>query len=324
MQDLMARVAELKKAKNAVILAHSYQNKEIQEAADFVGDSLGLSYEAQKTTADVIIFCGVHFMAETAKIINPSKTVILPDLEAGCSLADACTADELQTFLKKNPGYYVVSYVNCSAAVKALSDVICTSSNAVKIVNQIPQDKKILFVPDRHLGEWAMEKTGREMKLWDGSCHVHVAFTQKSVKKIQLEHPDAPLVAHPECAKEVRDLADEVCSTEKMVAFCKNSPAKKFIIATEHGMLFRLQRELPEKEFIPAPTGKAVYCANTKSPCAECAFMKMNTLEKVVHSLETLQPQIELPQEIITKACTPIQRMLDWSRPNPATVTTCS
>lgn len=308
------KVLDLKKRRNAVILAHNYQEKEIQEIADFVGDSLGLAYEAQKTNADVILFCGVHFMAETAKIINPSKRVILPDLGAGCSLAESCKTEDLKAERKKNPGLYVVSYINCTAAVKALSDVVCTSGNAVKIVNRVPKGKKILFVPDQHLGQWTMEQTGRKMRLWEGSCHVHIAFTRKSMEEIQLEHPDAPLVAHPECIKEVRDMADGVCSTEKMVSFCRENPSKKFIIATEHGMLYRLQREIPDKEFIPAPTGKKSFCANTKSPCAQCEYMKSITMEKVFASLETLQPVIELPEAVIRKAKTPIKRMLEWSR----------
>lgn len=313
MPDLRERALELKKQRKAVILAHSYQLKEVQDVADFLGDSLGLSYEAQKTSADIIVFCGVHFMAETAKIVNPSKIVILPDLEAGCSLADHCTAEELLAEKKKNSDLYIVSYINCTAAVKAVSDVICTSSNAVKIVQQIPPDKEILFVPDKHLGEWVSEKTGRNMRLWDGSCHVHDMFTKKSVMQIKLENPDAPLVAHPECSKEVRDLAEEVCSTEKMLGFCKKSSAKKFIIATEAGMLYRLQRELPDRKFIIAPTGRQNFCSSSKSSCAECEYMKKNTLEKLIASLETLQPQIELPVDIIAKAKIPLQRMLDWS-----------
>lgn len=306
MSDLGQRVLELKKQRNAVILAHNYQTADIQEVADYVGDSLGLSYRAKETQADVILFCGVHFMAETAKIVNPGKTVILPDLQAGCSLADSCPADALKAHLDKNPGLYVVAYINCSAAVKALSDVIVTSGNALRIVDRVPKDREILFVPDENLGEWVTQKTGRPMKLWKGNCYVHVEFTHQSIVKIRKAHPDAPVVAHPECTRSVRLLADEVCSTEKMVEFCKNSPAQDFIIVTESGMLHRLRRELPGKNFIPGPTDA---CA-----CADCRYMKMNTLEKMVSALETLEPRIELPADIAAHARQPIERMLEWSR----------
>ena len=297
---------ELKRQRNAVILAHNYQTADIQEVADYVGDSLGLSYHAQATDADVILFCGVHFMAETAKIVNPDKTVILPDLNAGCSLSDSCPAGELQKYLDANPGKYVVSYINCSAGVKALSDVICTSGNAVKIVNQIDANRDILFLPDQNLGEWVMQKTGRQMELWQGNCYVHIEFTHESIQKIRDEYPDAPIVAHPECTRAVRMLADEVCSTEKMIDYCRESAAKAFIIVTESGMLHRLKREIPDKTFIPGPTE---LCA-----CNDCRYMKLNTLEKMISALETLQPRIELPADIIAKAQVPIQRMLDWSR----------
>jgi quinolinate synthase len=306
MEDLSSKIRRLKAERNAVILAHNYQVREIQEVADYVGDSLGLAYHARETKADVILFCGVHFMAETAKIVNPGKTVLLPDLDAGCSLADSCPAPELQRRLKQNPSLYVVSYINCTAAVKALSDVICTSGNAEKIVRQVPADRPILFVPDANLGEWVMEKTGRPMELWEGNCYVHIEFTHQSLTRIRAQYPDAPLVAHPECTKPVRMLADEVCSTEKMVHFCRQSPAREFIIATESGMLHRLEREIPEKRFIPGPTDA---CA-----CADCRYMKMNTLEKAVRALETLSPQIELSPQVIEKARVPLERMLDWSR----------
>src|SRR5919202_5705279 len=225
--DLAAEILEVKLERNAVILAHNYQVKEIQEVADFVGDSLGLSYEAAKTDADVILFCGVHFMAETAKIINPTKRVVLPDLDAGCSLSESCPPAALAAFLRKHAdkNYYVIAYINCSAGVKALSDVICTSGNAEKIVNAAPRDRNILFVPDQNLGAWVMEKTGRKMDLWQGTCYVHVEFTARSINKIREAYPDAPVVAHPECTYSVRMLADEVCSTEKMVTFCKESRA---------------------------------------------------------------------------------------------------
>jgi quinolinate synthase len=274
--------------------------------ADFVGDSLGLSYQAAEAKAEVIGFCGVHFMAETAKIVNPGKTVLLPDLNAGCSLSDSCPAEKLAAYKASNPGLYVVAYINCTAAVKALSDVIVTSGNAVKIVERVPADREILFVPDQNLGQWVAQKTGRKMRLWPGSCYAHVLFTTRAIEKIKLKFPDAPVVAHPECTQAVRDLADEVCSTEKMVAFCKTNPAPAFIVVTESGMLHRLHREVPGKTFIAGPTDK---CA-----CNDCRFMKLNTIEKLRDCLQTLTPQIDLPPEIIEKARAPIQRMLEWSR----------
>ena len=306
MSPWQEKFLELKKKRKALVLAHNYQRREIQEVADFVGDSLGLSYAAQQAKGEVILFCGVHFMAETAKIVNPEKKVLMPDLHAGCSLADSCPADQLADYLKKNPGLYVVSYVNCTAAVKALSDVICTSGNAEKIVRQVPADREILFLPDRNLGDWVMQRTGRNMRLWDGDCYVHMEFTAASIDRIRQEHPEAPVVAHPECTRAVRALADEVCSTEKMVTFCKSSSAKTFIVVTEEGMLHRLKRELPDKNFIPGPTD---HCA-----CSECRYMKMNTLEKAVAALEDLSPEVVLPSEIIAKAKIPIERMLEWSR----------
>mgnify|MGYP000187147092 CR=1 FL=1 len=305
--DLVEEILELKRTRNAVILAHNYQVKEIQDLADFVGDSLGLSYQAAKTDADVIAFCGVHFMAETAKIVNPTKKVILPDLEAGCSLSDSCPADKLAAYLEahRDKNYYVVAYINCSAGVKALSDVICTSGNAVKIVQRVPADRNILFVPDQNLGSWVMEKTGRPMELWKGNCYVHVEFTRNSIERIRAEYPDAPVVAHPECTYAVRLLADEVCSTEKMITYCRDNPAEAFVIVTESGMLHRLRRELPGKTFIPGPTDQ---CA-----CADCRFMKMNTLEKLHSALLNLEPEIILPEPIRARAELPIRRMLEWS-----------
>ena len=306
--DLVEDILALKRQRNAVILAHNYQIKEIQEVADFVGDSLGLSYQAAQTTADVIVFCGVHFMAETAKIVNPSKTVILPDLEAGCSLADACPAEQLETYLKAHAdkNYYVIAYINCSAAVKALADVICTSGNAVKIVNAAPADRNLLFVPDENLGSWVLEQTGRPMTLWQGHCYVHVEFTAASIDKIREQHPGAPVIAHPECSHAVRLLADEVCSTEKMIGFCRDHPASAFIIVTEEGMLHRLRRELPGKTFIAGPTPE---CA-----CAECRFMKLNTLEKLHQCLLTLTPEIILPESVRARAEIPLRRMMEWSK----------
>jgi quinolinate synthase len=305
--DLASEILDLKRERNAVILAHNYQIKEIQDIADFVGDSLGLSYKAAETSADVIAFCGVHFMAETAKIVNPQKTVVLPDMDAGCSLSESCPPEKLETFLKTHAdkNYYVVAYINCSAGVKALSDVICTSSNAVKIVNAAPKDRNILFVPDQNLGSWVMEKTGRPMELWKGNCYVHVEFTQNSIRKIREEYPGAKVVAHPECTFAVRLLADEVCSTEKMVGYCRESDAKEFIIVTESGMLNRLRREVPGKVFIPGPTDA---CA-----CADCRYMKMNTLEKLHAALLNLAPEIIIPEPLRARAELPIRRMLEWS-----------
>lgn len=305
---LADEIKRLKNERHAVILAHNYQGAEIQELADHVGDSLGLAYRAAETEADVIAFCGVHFMGETAKIVNPGKTVVLPDLNAGCSLSDSCPPEKLAAYLEEHAAknFYVVAYINCSAGVKALSDVICTSGNAVRIVESVPADRNILFVPDENLGAWVTEQTGRPMTLWKGNCYVHVEFTRQSIEKIRREYPDAPVVAHPECTHAVRLLADEVCSTEKMVSYCRQSPATAFIIVTESGMLHRLRREIPEKTFIPGPTD---HCA-----CADCRYMKMNTLEKLRDCLRDLAPQIILPEDLRARAESPIRRMLELSR----------
>jgi len=306
--DLAEDIRALKRERNAVILAHNYQVKEIQELADYVGDSLGLSYRAAETDAQVIAFCGVHFMAETAKIVNPTKTVVLPDLDAGCSLSDSCPPEKLAAYLEqhRDKNYYVIAYINCSAGVKALSDVICTSGNAVKIVQSAPADRNILFVPDQNLGAWVMEQTGRPMELWKGNCYVHVEFTRQSIERIRETHPASPVVAHPECTYAVRILADEVCSTEKMISYCKSSPSKSFIIVTESGMLHRLRREIPGKEFIPGPTD---HCA-----CADCRYMKMNTLEKLHDCLRDLSPEITMPEPIRARAELPLRRMLELSK----------
>lgn len=306
--DLKEDILRLKKERNAVILAHNYQVGPIQDLADYVGDSLGLAYKARETDADVIAFCGVHFMAETAKILNPGKTVVLPDRDAGCSLEQACPAERLEAVLRENAdkNYYVIAYINCSAAVKALCDVICTSGNAPRIVEQAPKDRPILFVPDENLGQWVIEKTGRQMDLWKGNCYVHVEFTRDSIQGIKDEYPDAVVVAHPECPKAVRLLADEVCSTEKMLDFCRETPAQNIIVVTESGMLHRLQKEVPGKNLIPGPTD---HCA-----CADCRYMKMNTLEKLHACLETLSPQVELPEEIRARAEISLTRMLEQSQ----------
>jgi len=306
--DLKEEILRLKKEKNAVILAHNYQIGEIQDIADYVGDSLGLAYKAKETAADVIAFCGVHFMAETAKIVNPTKTVILPDKDAGCSLEQACPAEDLAAFLEqhKAKNYYVIAYINCSGGVKALCDVICTSGNAVRIVEQSPADRPILFVPDQNLGSWVMEQTGRKMDLWQGACYVHVEFTRQAIRRIQEEYPGAAVVAHPECTYAVRILADEVCSTEKMIDFCRKSNKKDIIVVTESGMLHRIKKEVPEKNLIPGPTDN---CA-----CADCRYMKMNTLEKLRDCLANLSPTVEMPEEIRKRAELPLLRMLEQSK----------
>jgi quinolinate synthase len=306
--DLVEEILALKRERNAVILAHNYQTADIQELADYVGDSLGLSYKAAETGADVIAFCGVHFMGETAKIVSPSKTVVIPDMNAGCSLSDSCPPEKLAAFLEehRDKNYFVIAYINCSAGVKALADVICTSGNAVKIVESTPPGRNILFVPDQNLGSWVMEKTGRPMDLWRGNCYVHVEFTRDSIGRIRSEYPDAKVVAHPECTHAVRLLADEVCSTEKMVAYCRDTPAREFIIVTESGMLHRLRREVPDKIFIPGPTE---LCS-----CGDCRYMKLNTLEKLRDCLATLQPEILIPEDIRIAAERSVRRMLDISR----------
>jgi len=306
--DLVSEILELKRERNAVILAHNYQTADIQELADFVGDSLGLSYQAAETEADVIAFCGVHFMGETAKILSPQKTVVIPDMNAGCSLSDSCPADKLEAYLAEHAekNYFVIAYINCSAGVKALADVICTSGNAMKIVESVPADRNILFVPDQNLGAWVMEKTGRAMDLWRGNCYVHVEFTRDSIGRIRAEYPDAKVVAHPECTYAVRMLADEVCSTEKMIGYCRTSPAKEFIIVTESGMLHRLRREVPDKVFIPGPTE---LCS-----CGDCRYMKLNTLEKLRDCLANLEPQIHIPEATRSRAQLSVRRMLELSR----------
>jgi quinolinate synthase len=303
---LQEEILALKKERNAVILAHNYQIEPIQRIADYLGDSLGLAYTAKETDADVILFCGVHFMAETAKIVNPEKRVLLPDLDAGCSLSDSCPADKLAAWQAANPNVYTVAYINCSAAVKAQCDLICTSGNAVKMVERIPEDREILFVPDQNLGSWVARQTNRKMQLWPGSCYAHVMFTAHALEKVRRQFPDAPVVAHPECTEAVRDMADEVCSTERMVNFCKETPADKIIVVTESGMIHRLQKEIPDKTFIAGPTEN---CA-----CNDCRFMKMNTLEKVRDALLNLSPEIEMEESLRLKAAVPIERMLEWSR----------
>ena len=306
--DLKEEILALKKARNAVILAHNYQTGDIQDVADYVGDSLGLAYHAKATEADVIVFCGVHFMAETAKIVNPGKIVVLPDADAGCSLEQSCPAPDLAAFLEANAdrNYYVIAYINCSGGVKALCDVIVTSGNAVKIVNLAPKDRPILFVPDENLGAWVIDQTGRKMDLWKGNCYVHVEFTRDSINRIKSEFPEALVVAHPECTKAVRLLADEVCSTEKMISYCKNAPVNDIIVVTESGMLHRLRKECPDKNLIAGPTDR---CA-----CADCRYMKMNTLQKLRDCLDTLQPRVEMEESLRIRAEAPLLRMLEQSK----------
>lgn len=312
-EPLCREIQALKKQLNAVILAHNYQVPEIQDVADYVGDSLGLSQQAAKTPADVIVFCGVHFMAETAKILNPGKIVVLPDENAGCSLEESCPADKLREFQKTNPNFYTITYINCSAEVKALSDVICTSGNAVRIVEASPKDKDLLFVPDENLGAWVMEQTGRPMTLWRGNCYAHVEFRRGSLLRLKQSYPDAKVVVHPESLREVRELADVVCSTEKMIHYCRADSAKQFIIVTESGIIHRMKKECPDKEFLCAPTLDVMRAPTDPCRCSECKFMKMNTLEKVLACMKDLRPRIELPAHIIQRARLPIDRMLEIS-----------
>ena len=310
---LAEEIFTLKKQLNAVILAHNYQVPEIQDVADFVGDSLGLAQQAATTSADVIVFCGVHFMAETAKILNPGKIVVLPDKDAGCSLEESCPAEKLAALQKTNPNFWTIAYINCSAAVKALCDVIVTSGNAEKIVNAAPKDRDLLFVPDENLGQWVMEQTGRPMTLWKGNCYAHVEFQREQVLAAKQQFPDAKIIVHPESLREVRELADAVCSTEKMITYCKTSPAKRFVIVTESGIIHRMKRECPEKEFLCAPVFNAMKLPTDGCRCSECKFMKMNTLEKVRDCMKNLAPRVELPTEILKRARLPIERMLEIS-----------
>ena len=312
--DALSReIFVLKKQLNAVILAHNYQVPEIQDIADFVGDSLGLSQQAAKTRADVIVFAGVHFMAETAKILNPNKIVVLPDKNAGCSLEESCPGEKLAEFQKTNPNFWTIAYINCSAEVKALSDVICTSGNAVKIVQAAPKERDLLFVPDENLGAWVQEQTGRAMTLWKGNCYAHVEFRRESLLRMRQQVPEAKVVVHPESLREVRELADAVCSTEKMITYCRSSPARQFIIVTESGILHRMQKECPGKQFICAPTVDVMRAPTDPCHCSECKYMKMNTLEKVRDCMKNLAPRIELPANIIERARLPIERMLEIS-----------
>jgi quinolinate synthase len=312
--SLAAEILDRKRELNAVILAHNYQVPEIQDLADFVGDSLGLAQQAAATDAAVIVFCGVHFMAETAKILNPGRPVILPDKQAGCSLEESCPPDRLRALQATNPNFHTIAYVNCSAEVKALSDVICTSGNAVKIVEAAPPDKDLLFVPDENLGAWVMEQTGRPMTLWRGNCYAHVEFRRDSVLRLRERFPEAKVVVHPESLREVRDLADAVCSTEKMITYCRTSPAQQFIIVTESGIIHRMQKECPGKEFLCAPVYDVMRLPTDSCRCSECKYMKLNTLEKLRDCMKRLSPRVELPPAILERARRPIERMLEISR----------
>ncbi len=302
---LQQKIIALKQAKNAVVLAHYYQLPEIQELADFVGDSLELSRKAAATDAAIIVFAGVYFMAETAKILNPTKKVLVPDVHAGCSLADGCPPDQFREFLNLYPNHKVVTYINCSAEIKTLSDYVCTSSNAVKVINAIPKEEKIVFAPDKNLGNYLIKETGRDMVLWDGSCVVHEAFSLEKLIELYKKHPDAVIVAHPESETHILKTAQYIGSTSGMIAYIKSSPDTKFIIATENGILHKMQQEVPNKILIPAPSKEDNTCA-----CSECAFMKMNSLEKLYKCLLEESPEVLLADELIAKAQKPIQRML--------------
>ncbi|RKS01240.1 MULTISPECIES: quinolinate synthase NadA [unclassified Flavobacterium] len=309
MENLKEKILQLKKEKNAVILAHYYQQPEIQEIADYVGDSLGLSQEAEKVNANIIVFAGVHFMAETAKLLNPKKKVLLPDLEAGCSLAESCPPEIFKKFIEAHPNHIVITYVNCSVEIKALSHLVCTSSNAEKIVNSVPENIPIIFAPDKNLGNYINKKTGRKMLLWDGSCVVHEAFSLDKLIALHKEHPDAAIIAHPESEAHILETASYIGSTSGMIAYAKQSPKNKFIVATEAGILYKMQDEVPNKILIAAPSIEDNTCA-----CSECAYMKLNTLRKVYDCLLTESPEIKVPKKIADKAIIPIKRMLELSK----------
>ena len=304
---LVAAINRLRKERNAVILAHYYQDPAIQDIADFIGDSLELSRKAASTDADVIVFCGVHFMAETAKILSPEKTVVLPDLDAGCSLADDCPAEEFARFRAEHPDHLVVSYINCTAAVKAQSDLICTSSNAVDLVNQLPANRPILFAPDQNLGRWVQRQSGRELTLWPGRCIVHETFSEEALLRLKLENPQAEVIAHPECQENLLDLADFIGSTSKLLNYTQSSPTDTFIVLTEPGILHQMKQRVPDKTLIDVPGLDG--CS-----CNACPYMRLNTLEKLRDCLETLSPQIAMDESLRSEAEAPIRRMLEMSR----------
>ncbi|UBM62554.1 quinolinate synthase NadA [Candidatus Sulfidibacterium hydrothermale] len=305
--DYKNEIQKLKKAKNAIILAHYYQIGEIQDIADFVGDSLGLAQKAAEAHADIIVFAGVHFMAEVAKIINPDAKVLLPDMEAGCSLADSCPYDDFAAFKAQYPDHMVISYINTTAAIKTLSDVICTSGNAVKLVESFPKDQKIIFAPDRNLGGYVNRVTGRNMVLWDGTCEVHDILTAEAVLKLKEENPEAKIVAHPECQQQILEIADFVGSTTGLLKFTRTDPAKKFIVATETGILHQMQLDSPDKEFLVVPSDET--CS-----CNDCPYMKLNTMEKLYLALENETPEIVMDETVMEQARKPIERMLEISR----------
>ena len=290
-----------------MILAHYYQEPQIQDIADFIGDSLELSRKAASTSADVIVFCGVHFMGETAKILCPNKTVLIPDIDAGCSLSDDCPSEEFKIFKEKHPDHFVISYINCSAAVKAQSDLICTSSNAVELVNQLPKDKPILFAPDQNLGRWVQKNSGRKLTLWPGRCSVHESFSEEAVLKLKLKYKDADVIAHPECLPNILDLADFIGSTSKLLAYTKNTEKKDFIVITEPGIIHQMRLSNPNKNYIDVPGIDG--CG-----CNECPYMRLNTLEKILDCLQLMKPEIELSEEILKKSYNPIKKMLDMSK----------
>lgn len=298
---------ELKRRKNAVILAHYYQDSDIQDIADFIGDSLDLARAARSTSADRILFCGVHFMAEGAKILNPTRQVLIPDLKAGCSLSDGCPPDQFATFKARHKNPFVISYINCSAEIKALSDVICTSSNAEKILARAPTDRPIIFAPDKNLGAWLMKKTGREMILWQGSCMVHETFSRRKIIDLKTAHPDAELIAHPECVEDLLKHAEFIGSTSALLRHVIASPVKKFIVATEAGILHQMQKQAPDKVLIPAPPEDNT-CA-----CNECPYMKLNTLDKMYAALDSEQPELKMSEDLRLRALKPLELMLEWS-----------
>jgi quinolinate synthase len=304
--DYRSEILYLKEKLNAIILAHFYQESEIQELADYLGDSLQLAQAAQKTQADVIVFAGVHFMAETAKILNPDKLVLLPDLKAGCSLAEGCPAPLLQKFKDKHPGHIIISYINCSAEVKAMSDIICTSSNAEKIINQIPSEQKIIFAPDKNLGKYLIKKTGRDLVLWQGSCIVHETFSGRKIIKLKTEHPDAKIISHPECEETILNNSDFIGSTSALLKYVQEDSAKEFIVVTEPGIITQMNKKCPDKIFIPA-------LPEASCNCNECPYMKLNTMEKLYLCMRDKKPEIKLDEEIRRRALRPIMRMLEMS-----------
>ena len=305
--DLFAEIERLKKEKNAIVLAHYYQEPDIQDVADFLGDSLGLAQKAQSTNADMIVFAGVHFMAETAKILNPTKKVVLPDLKAGCSLADSAPADRFKAFKDMHPDHLVISYINCTAEIKALSDIICTSSNAEAILNSLPKEQKIIFAPDKNLGGFLNKKTGRNMLLWNGACMVHEIFSMEKITRLKVRHPQAKVIAHPECEEAVLRLADFIGSTTQFLKYAVTDNCQEFIVATETGILHQMQKDAPNKTFIPAPP-------NNSCACNDCPYMKLNSLEKLYLCMEYETPEILMAEDLRLAAKKPIDRMLEISR----------